>query len=72
MTRTSIDIELVALEAIEKAIITGHIDISKQEAETVAERLYLLLNQYEEENNDLRTRLQRAEAEIAELRSHLK
>lgn len=69
MGRSSTEIELVALEVIQKAITTGHIDISREQAESVAESLYVLLNQYEEENTKLRLMLQRAEQEIAQLRS---
>lgn len=68
MGRSSTEIELVALEAIQKAIETGHIDISKEQSESVAESLYILLNQYEEENNKLRLRVQRLEQELAQLR----
>lgn len=69
--RTSVEIEIAALEALENAIKSGHIDTSWQERESVAERLYMVLNQYEEENNELRIRLQRAEGEITDLRKRV-
>jgi len=71
-TRTNFDIETVAVEALEKAVMFGHIDLRPQQAETVAERLYLLLNQYTEENNELKLKLKTAEAEIKMLRAVIK
>jgi predicted nucleic acid-binding Zn-ribbon protein len=69
--RSSIEIEIAALEALEKAISSGEIDTRFQERESVAERLYIVLNQYEEENSDLRIKLQIAEEEITTLRQQV-
>jgi response regulator of citrate/malate metabolism len=66
--RTSIEMEIAALEAIEKAISSGHIDTRMQERESVAERLYMVLNQYEEENHELRSQVRIAQEEIEALR----
>lgn len=70
--RDSRQIEVAALEAINKAIATGFIDVRREQSESVAERLYMLLNQYEEELADLRTQLLRAQLEIESLRQELK
>lgn len=69
--RDSRQIEVAALEAINKAIATGFIDVRREQSESVAERLYMLLNQYEEELADLRTQLLRAQLEIESLRQEL-
>lgn len=69
--RDSTQIEVAALEAINKAIATGFIDVRREQSESVAERLYMLLNQYEEELADLRTQLLRAQLEIESLRQEL-
>jgi broad-specificity NMP kinase len=69
--RTSSDIESAALEAIENAIRNGQIDTRGQERESVVERLYMVLNQYEEENNELRAKLQSASEQISLLRKQL-
>jgi predicted RNase H-like nuclease (RuvC/YqgF family) len=69
--RSSIEIEVAALEALEKAISSGHIDTRHQERESVAERLYIVLNQYEEENNELRIKVQRVEVENQDLRKRI-
>jgi hypothetical protein len=69
--RDSTQIEVAALEAINKAIATGFIDVRREQSESVAERLYMLLNQYEEELADLRTQLLRAQLEIESLREEL-
>jgi len=71
-TRSNFDIETVAIEALEKAVMFGHIDTRREQAETVSERLYLLLNQYTEENAELKLKLQTAEAEIKMLRAVIK
>lgn len=67
--RNSADIELAAIEAIENAIKKGHIDIRSQQAESIVERLYIALSQYEEENNELRGKLHWAELEIVTLKA---
>lgn len=69
--RSSIEIEVAALEALEKAISSGQIDTRFQERESVAERLYIVLNQYEEENNELRIKVQRMEVENQDLRKRI-
>lgn len=69
--RDSRQIEVAALEAINKAIATGFIDVRREQSESVAERLYMLLNQYEEELADLRTQLLRAQLEIESLHKEL-
>lgn len=56
--RESSQIELAAFEAINKAIETGFIDIRPQQAENIIEGLYMLLNQYKEENDELKAKLQ--------------
>lgn len=66
--RTSLEIEIAALEAIEKAISSGHIDTRMQQRESIAERLYIVLNQYEEDNKALRAELQIAKEEVDALR----
>lgn len=68
MGRSSSEIELIVLEAIQKAKDGGFIWNPANNVENIIEYLYIVVDQYKEENNKLRLRVQRLEQEIAELR----
>ena len=70
--RSASEIEEAALEAFNNAKERGHIDLRFEQAQGVAEGLYILLEQQEEEKKKLQTALKQERVQIRDLQTELR